>query len=247
MMTTHSKKYTLSDSLARDDRDQHIAGRAAAGRQLAEQLQHYRGSRAIVLALPPGGVAVAIELARALRLPLDVLVARELRVRECPSVLVGAFSEGGGLCFNRAALRLPAISLQAAWRAACEARDEIAPLIERYRDGRPLPVFNRRPVILVDDGLGAGLMQLAVLQALRHYHPQRCIVASPGGSSATVEQVARCADALVVLSSEANTRTNDNWRWRYPLGDDDAIELMASWRLPYRSEHSREAPLVDTL
>src|SRR5205814_1063652 len=45
----------------------------------AEQLHAYRGDRALVLALPPGGVAVAGELAHALRLPLDVLVAHSMR------------------------------------------------------------------------------------------------------------------------------------------------------------------------
>src|SRR5262245_51124264 len=78
--------------------DDRYADRAAAGRQLAELLQRYRGSYAVVLALPPGGVAVAGELAHALRLPLDVLVARTFVIRAQPTLTAGALSEGGGLC-----------------------------------------------------------------------------------------------------------------------------------------------------
>ena len=47
--------------------------RAAAGRALARLLERYRGSRAVVLAIPSGGVPVAAEIARALSLPLDAV------------------------------------------------------------------------------------------------------------------------------------------------------------------------------
>ncbi len=86
------------------------ADRLAAGRRLAERLQAFRGGRALVLALPPGGVVVAGELARALRLPLDVMLARAFSAPLYPAVVAGAISEGGGLCFNRMALRLPGIT-----------------------------------------------------------------------------------------------------------------------------------------
>src|SRR6266511_3890202 len=60
------------------DLDERCTDRIAAGRQLAQLLLCDRDSRALALALPPGGVVVAGEVARALRLSLDVLVAREI-------------------------------------------------------------------------------------------------------------------------------------------------------------------------
>ena len=55
--------------------------RAAAGLQLAERLIEY-GNRSdvIVLALPSGGVPVASEVAKRLRVPLDVFLVRKLGV-----------------------------------------------------------------------------------------------------------------------------------------------------------------------
>jgi putative phosphoribosyl transferase len=51
-----------------------------AGRELAERLTGHldRLAGAVVLALPRGGVPVGYEVAKALRLPLDVLVVRKL-------------------------------------------------------------------------------------------------------------------------------------------------------------------------
>ena len=55
--------------------------RAEAGRFLAVKLSKYAGREdVIVLGLPRGGVPVAYEVARALRVPLDVFIVRKLGV-----------------------------------------------------------------------------------------------------------------------------------------------------------------------
>jgi putative phosphoribosyl transferase len=116
----------------------------AAGWQLAQLLLRERGSRALVLALPPGGVVVGGELARVLRLPLDVAVAREIVIRPYPALIAGALSEGGGLCLNRAVFRLPSASLSTFWHETHRTACEIVALVELYRHGRP-PAFAALP------------------------------------------------------------------------------------------------------
>jgi putative phosphoribosyl transferase len=212
-------------------RDDRYADRAAAGRELATLLQPYRGGRAIVLALPPGGVAAGGELARALRLPLDVLIAREFVMQPYPAIVAGALSEGGGLCMNAALLRLPGVSLAGLWNEARRARQEIEALIAIYRGARPLPALARRPVILVDDGLSNGLLQLAALAALRHYHPQRCIVATPYGTQSALGHIARMADELVVLTHVTGDHQAAIKHWQHALGDDDAAALLHRWQV----------------
>src|ERR1700674_5699828 len=55
--------------------------RAEAGRLLGLKLSKYAGrDDVIVLGLPRGGVPVAYEVARALRVPLDVFLVRKLGV-----------------------------------------------------------------------------------------------------------------------------------------------------------------------
>jgi len=137
------------------DDDERFADRAVAGRLLAEQLGAYRGDRALVLALPPGGVALAGELAHALRLPLDVLVARAFSAPANPTLVLGAFSEGGGLCFNRTALRLPQLTLSGAWRVARRARLDAIVLVAAYRGAPRLPLLNRRSTSWSTTGWGA--------------------------------------------------------------------------------------------
>ena len=213
------------------DRDDRYADRAAAGRALAALLQPYRGGRAIVLALPPGGVAAGTELARALRLPLDVFIAREFFIQPYPAVVAGALSEGGGLCVNAALLRLPGVSLAGLWSEARRAYRENKSLIAAYRSGRRLPALGRRPVILVDDGLSNGLLQLAALAALRHHHPQRCIVATPYGTPSALGHIARMADELVTLTHVTGECEDAITHWQHALGDDDAAALLHRWQV----------------
>lgn len=212
-----------------DDYDARYADRACAGRQLATLLERYRGGRAVVLALPPGGVLVGGEVARALRLPVDVLLAREFAIRQYPFVVAGAVSEAGGLCFNRALLRLPRASLAAVWNETRRAQREVAALVAAYRSDRALPSLARHPVILVDDGLGSGLAQLAALVALRRFHPQRCIVATPGGTPAAQRCVAQWADELVLLGQGAGG-ADAGLRWQSTLGDDDAAIAIRQYQ-----------------
>ncbi len=207
-----------------------FADRATAGRLLAEQLRAYHGDWSLVLALPPGGVAVAGELARALRLPLDVLVSRAFSIPAEPTWAVGALSEGGGLCFNRAALRRPEVTLAGAWRAARRTRLDVIALVAAYRGARCLPLLNRRSIILVDDGLGSGLPQLAALQALRRAHGHEVVVATPFATAAIASHVARRADGLIVLAQVEDQPGERAPHWSEPLDDEMAAALLKRYR-----------------
>jgi putative phosphoribosyl transferase len=212
------------------DIDERYADQGAAGRQLAQLLLPDRDSRALVLALPPGGVLVAGEIARMLRLSLDVLVARQISIRPYPALIAGALSEGGGLCLNRALFRLPGASLNAFWHEARRTAHEIAALVALYRHGRSLPLLQRRAVILVDDGLGDGLVQLAAIRALRRLHAARCVVATPFATPDAIQRVAWRTDLMLALTSGDGDQTDHRKPWHHPLDDEVAAALVESYR-----------------
>jgi len=214
------------------DPGERFADRIAAGWQLAQLLLPDRDSRALVLALPPGGVVVAGEIARVLRLPLDVFVAREIAIYPYPALVAGALSEGGGLCLNRAVLRLEDASLDAVWREARRATREITALVELYRHGRQLPSMQRRSVILVDDGLGDGLAQLAAIKVLRRLHTARCVVATPRATPAAVQRVAQRADRVIALDYGAGDLPGMSGHWHHSIDDETAAALLIGqlWR-----------------
>ena len=68
--------------------------RRDAGRRLAVALAPYRESRPIVLALPRGGVPVGFEVAKALAVPLDVLLVRKIGAPGHEELGLGAVVDG---------------------------------------------------------------------------------------------------------------------------------------------------------
>ena len=75
--------------------------RAHAGDVLANELTAYHGRDDVtVLGLVRGGVPVAARVARALAVPLDVLVVRKLGVPWAPEVAFGALGAGGVQVLN---------------------------------------------------------------------------------------------------------------------------------------------------
>ncbi|MDH5512872.1 MAG: phosphoribosyl transferase, partial [Gammaproteobacteria bacterium] len=52
--------------------------RVDAGKQLALALKKYQNQNGVVYALPRGGVVLGVEVARVLKMPLDLLIPRKI-------------------------------------------------------------------------------------------------------------------------------------------------------------------------
>src|SRR5262249_1271387 len=71
-----------------------FADRRTAGRALAQVLAGKNFAAPVVLALPRGGVAVAAEIAHALKAPLDILLVRKIGVPFQPELAAAAVVNG---------------------------------------------------------------------------------------------------------------------------------------------------------
>ena len=110
-----------------------FADRADAGRRLAARLEHLRDQPLVVLSRPRGGVSVALQVARPLGAPLDVIVVRKLGVPFQPELAMGAVGDDGVRVINREVVRLAGASTGAAaalW-AAAEPGAGIAAVVSR--------------------------------------------------------------------------------------------------------------------
>lgn len=80
--------------------------RREAGRKLADRLSTPNLRDPVVLALPRGGVPVAVEIARVLKAPLDLIIARKVGMPGNPELALAAIIDGGppDVVFNREAV-----------------------------------------------------------------------------------------------------------------------------------------------
>ncbi|MFN2540701.1 MAG: phosphoribosyltransferase [Chthoniobacterales bacterium] len=206
-----------------------FSNRAEAGQLLAEKLLDHAGrDDVIVLGLPRGGVPVAFEVARRLRVPLDVFVVRKLGVPGFEELAVGAIASGGVRVLNEDVARaIPNVdevveSVTARETAELERREQI------YRDGRPAPELRGRTVILVDDGLATGATMRAAVAALRRHDVARIIVAVPVGAPETCRVFQHEVDEIIcAMAPEHFQAVGQYYEDFSQTSDEEVRELLA--------------------
>lgn len=176
-----------------------FADRTDAGRQLAAALQPLALADPVVLALPRGGVPVAVEVARALHAPLDLLLVRKIGAPWNPEFAVAAIAEGGDPVVDEECLLATGATPEHVAREAVAARAEIARRRAAYLAGRAAVPVAGRDVIVVDDGIATGSTVRAALRALRQRAPARVLLAVPVAPPDTLAALRAEVDALVCL------------------------------------------------
>lgn len=171
--------------------------RRDAGRRLAAVLAPFRDRRAIVIAIPRGGVPVAVEVAHALGAQLDLLAVRKLGAPVDPELGIGAVAEDGTAVIDRAATRYLNVTDEQLSRILDRELRELRRRTGLFRGVRGHPDVRGRTVIVVDDGLATGLTDLAAVRALRARGAGAVVVAAPVSSREARDRLRAEADEVV--------------------------------------------------
>lgn len=200
-----------------------FADRVEAGRVLAEHLSSYRGALGVVLGLPRGGVPVAYEVARALDLPLDVLVVRKLGLPGHEELAIGAIASGGVVVYNEPIVRALAIPDSVLRRVVAREQRELDRRERAYRGERPPRSLAHATVILVDDGLATGATMRAAVRAVRQRGPAKVVVAAPVGAAESCGDLAAEADEVVCAATPEPFHAVGLWYDAFTQTSDDEV------------------------
>lgn len=180
--------------------------RGEAGKKLATMLAKYRGQRAVILALPRGGVPVAAEIAAALDAPLDLVLVRKIGVPFEPELAMGAIVDGDAplVVRNEDVIRGAGIG-EPEFQAVCVAESaEIERRRVRYLGARRRVDVAGRTAIVVDDGIATGATMRAALRATRLRRPSRLVLAVPVAATDSLAELRGEADDIVCPERYAN-------------------------------------------
>jgi predicted phosphoribosyltransferase/dienelactone hydrolase len=203
--------------------------RADAGRQLAEAIAAMELDHPLIYALPRGGVPLAVEVAKMLHAPLDLLLVRKISAPGNPEVALGAIVEGATreIVINKDVRQLTGADEDFLVQGVASQRAELERRKELFLGDRPRLNPRDQTVVVVDDGLVTGATMKAALSALKRNFPKRIVVALPVAPKAALEEISDHADDIICLHPATSFRgVGGFYRDFHQLTDNETVALI---------------------
>jgi len=181
--------------------------RTEAARQLTTHvLKRYRPDESwAVVSIPRGGVILGAAVARRLRLPHEIVVARKIGEEHDLEWAIGAVAEDGTAVWDP---RLKAKESPAYLRKAlARERGEIKRRLMAFRKGLGPRRLKGKVALLVDDGVARGWTIVAAIKTLRRLGVKRVMVALPVASKEGIRLIRKRADGVTALWVPKHFRT----------------------------------------
>ena len=207
-----------------------FADREDAGVRLAESLADLAGEDVVVLGIPRGGVEVAEVVARALGVPLDVVIPRKLGAPGNPELGLGAVAEDVEVLDERL-IRLLKVKEGYLRQEVAAQQEEIRRRAAAYRQDRPPVPLEGRIAVVIDDGVATGGTAVAALRWARARGASKVILAVPVALAEAVARLEREADEVRVLATPEPFYAVGQWYESFDqVSDDRVVELLSGAR-----------------
>jgi len=182
-----------------------FADRTEAGEKLAQKLKADLPpevlAKALVLAIPRGGVVVGNKISRTLDLPFDCLITKKIPAPGNEELAIGAVGEGGEVVWEEKLVGELNIPLNYKQEIVKKKTDELEQKKKDFRGNKPIPELKDKVVIIVDDGIATGATVKVAIAVIRNFKPQEVIVAVPVIAADTLEEIKKRADRVIYLEA----------------------------------------------
>jgi putative phosphoribosyl transferase len=207
-----------------------FSDRADAGRRLAAAVKAKAYADPVVLALPRGGVPVALEVARAIDAPLDLVLVRKIGVDFQPELAVAAVVDGDEpeIVINEDVVKAASVSQDYLDAQVEKKLAEIEKRRQLYLKDRARAAIKGRTAIVVDDGIATGASIRAALHALRRKEPARLVLAVPVAPAETLAVLQDEADDIICLATpEPFLAIGAHYADFRQVPDDEVVAMLA--------------------
>jgi putative phosphoribosyl transferase len=205
--------------------------RESAGILLADKFKErvFDLQKTVVLGIPRGGVVVAKEIAKAYKLPLDIVITKKISAPHQKELALGAVDPLGNFVWEEELLKDFRIKKE-------ELKDEVeAQLSEikrrevEYRNkGWKLKVKGK-VVILVDDGVATGATFLSAIKYVKHLGAKEVIAAVPVILPGSISKISKEVDEVIALhSSDRSSSVGSFYQEFSEVRDEEVKKILKS-------------------
>lgn len=202
--------------------------RHEAGLKLALKLQQFRDQpQTVVMGLARGGVVVAHAVAKALHLPLDVIVVRKVGAPGQEELAIGAIDENGDGFFNEGIIRALNISQEYVQKEVSRQKLVAEQRAALYRKGKQKADIKGKTVIVVDDGIATGASVRAALIGLNKKGAEKIVLAVPVAAADSLKSLSKEVDETICLHHPVDFMAVGEFYQKFDqTSDEEVIELL---------------------
>jgi putative phosphoribosyl transferase len=203
-----------------------LKDRKEAGLLLGERLSELR-LNPVVLGIPRGGVVVAVEVAKSLGAPFDVVVPAKIRAPYQPELGIGAVADDGTLVVDEDAIDMLRVTQDYIEKEVAVRLTEIERRTLAYRGDRPSLDLEGKDAILVDDGIATGWTAICAARSVRSRKPKSVILAVPVAPKEGVIRLEGECDRVICLHSPEPFLAVGRWYREFEqVGDEQVLQAL---------------------
>jgi predicted phosphoribosyltransferase len=174
--------------------------RMDAAQQLAARLKETEIENGIVLAVPRGGIPVGYEIAKTLKLPLEVFLSKKIGHPNNPEFAIGSVTLNGTVVNDN----VMGADQDYITRQSQKILGELKEKFKTYMDDKKPADLKGKTVILTDDGVATGSTLISAVEAIRKSSPKKIIIAVPVSPPETGRKLKRIADEFICLATPSD-------------------------------------------
>jgi putative phosphoribosyl transferase len=173
-----------------------------------------------------------MEVARALKADLDVIICRKLALPMNPEGGLGAVADDGTFIINEEVAVRDGISPEQIEYEVAQIKSNIKQRALKYKGETISPRLTGKTAIIVDDGLASGITMRVAVESIRHRRPREIVAAVPLASCTGFKRASEAANRVVAcaVASQPKFYLADFYRnWR-DISDEEVVRALELWR-----------------
>jgi predicted phosphoribosyltransferase len=210
------------------DKQKVFAHRPEAGLVLADMLKAYKNSSALVMAIPAGGVPVALSIGQTLNIAVSVAVVSKITLPWNTEVGYGAVAFDGTVRLNDSLLSRLGLTDEQIQEGIKNTSEKVQRRVERFSRELPFPDLKNKTVFLVDDGLASGFTMLTAVEAVKKAGVGSLNIAVPTAHMESLQRLSPQVDAIYCPNVRSGFffAVADAYKKWYDIEEEELFEMI---------------------